>query len=202
MEGVLAHFWDSDSGSGPDVSFIPAMQRRRLTPVERAAAAVAERVWLDAEPVPLVFASRWGEIGTTLKLIRQIREEGEMSPAGFSSSVHNAFPGAFSLLKRSRAPYTAIAARVDSLYAGAVEALAQLSDAVSRGTWKAAILVYAEEATPEIYTPSFPDPAGARAIAARIGVEVLEKGLQPRIVEAAKGGFGDFAAATGAIRCV
>ena len=201
MKGVEAYFWDSSSGLPPDVSFVPPMQRRRLTPVERAAAAVARHAWRDGEPVPLVFASRWGEIGTTLKLIRQMHEEGEMSPAGFSSSVHNAFPGAFSLLKGSRAPYTAIAARGESLYAGAIEALAQLYDAVSRGTWNAVVLVYAEEATPEMYKPSFPDPAGSRALAARIGSEALEAGLKSGIASAAKGGFGDFVSFTGAVQC-
>ena len=83
----------------PDVSFVPSLARRRLTEVERAAIAVAWRVRPEEE-VPVVFASRWGEIGVTAKLMRQFHEEGEMSPAGFSASVHNAAPGAFSLLTK------------------------------------------------------------------------------------------------------
>ena len=79
----------------PDVSWIPPMERRRLTQLERAALSVAGRVYPAGEEVPVVFASRWGEIGTTLKLMRQMHDEGEMSPAGFSNSVHNAAPGAF-----------------------------------------------------------------------------------------------------------
>ncbi len=95
----------------PDVSFVPRMERRRLTGVERAALSVARKVYPEGEEVPVVFASRWGEIGTTVKLMRQCHDDGEMSPAGFSASVHNAAPGAFSLLMKNRAPYTAIAAR-------------------------------------------------------------------------------------------
>ena len=106
----------------PDVSFVPPMERRRLTGVERAALSVARKVYPEGEEVPVVFASRWGEIGTTVKLMRQCHDDGEMSPAGFSASVHNAAPGAFSLLMKNRAPYTAIAARGRSREMGWLEA--------------------------------------------------------------------------------
>ena len=93
----------SEAEPKPDVSFVPAMERRRLTGVERAALAVAHQVMAQSDPntqtpsnpntgIPVVFASRWGEIGTTVKLMKQMHEEGEMSPAGFSNSVHNATP--------------------------------------------------------------------------------------------------------------
>ena len=142
----------------PDVSFVPPLERRRLTGVERAALSVAWRVRTDAE-LPVVFASRWGEIGVTLRLMRQFHEDGEMSPAGFSASVHNAAPGAFSLLTRDHAPYTAIAARDRSLEAGLLEALALRREA---------LFVYAEEATPAFYLPAFGAPQPACAVAVRI----------------------------------
>ena len=142
----------------PDVSFVPPLERRRLTGVERAALSVAWQVKTDAE-LPVVFASRWGEIGVTLKLMRQFHEDGEMSPAGFSASVHNAAPGAFSLLTKNHAPYTAIAARERSLEAGLLETLALRREA---------IFVYAEEATPEFYLPEFGEPQPACAVALRV----------------------------------
>ena len=142
----------------PDIAFVPPMERRRLTGVERAALSVAWRVKSEAE-LPVVFASRWGEIGVTAKLMRQFHEEGEMSPAGFSASVHNAAPGAFSLLTKNHAPYTAVAARERSLEAGLLEALA-MSGPV--------LFVYAEEATPELYRGEFGDEQRACAVAARL----------------------------------
>ena len=142
----------------PDVSFVPPMERRRLTGVERAALSVAWQVKTDAE-LPVVFASRWGEIGVTLKLMNQFHADGEMSPAGFSASVHNAAPGAFSLLTKNHAPYTAIAARDRSLEAGLLETLALRREA---------IFVYAEEATPEFYLPAFGEPQPACAVALRV----------------------------------
>jgi len=142
----------------PDVAFVPPMERRRLTSVERAALSVAWQVKTDSE-LPVVFASRWGEIGVTLKLMKQFHADGEMSPAGFSASVHNAAPGAFSLLTRNHAPYTAIAARDRSLEAGLLETFALRREA---------IFVYAEEATPEFYLPDFGEPQPACAVAMRV----------------------------------
>lgn len=158
----------------PDVSFIPPMERRRLTAVEKAALSVA---WKCLEQykssfakatedndlkIPTVFSSRWGEIGTTVKLMRQMFEEGEMSPAGFSNSVHNAAPGHLSLLLKNTAPYTAIAAGADSYAMGLLEA----------STYPGKVLfVYAEEETPELYRPYFPHPESAHAVALLIDNE-------------------------------
>ena len=144
----------------PDVSFVPAMERRRLTGVERAALAVAWQAYraacAEGEQIPFVFASRWGEIGTTIKLMQQLHADGEMSPAGFSNSVHNAAPGHFSLFTRNKAPYTAIAAGADSYAMGLLEAQSYPGKV---------LFVYAEEATPEFYKPHFADVQAAHAVA-------------------------------------
>ena len=146
----------------PDVAFVPPLVRRRLTGVERAALSVAHLVYPDpppAEGLPVVFASRWGEIGTTIKLMQQFHTEGEMSPAGFSASVHNAAPGAFSLFTKNKAPYTAIAARAATLHAGLLEVLALRTRS---------LFVYAEERTPEFYRPAFGELQEACAVAVLI----------------------------------
>ena len=161
MTASFEHFavWRAtEEAPKPDVSFVPPLDRRRLTGVERAALSVAWQVKSDAE-LPVVFASRWGEIGVTVKLMKQFHADGEMSPAGFSASVHNAAPGAFSLLTKNHAPYTAIAARDRSLEAGLLETLALRREA---------IFVYAEEATPEFYLPAFGEPQPACAVALRV----------------------------------
>lgn len=158
-----------DSHPKPDVSFVPPMERRRLTGVERAALAVAWPVRAAGE-TPVVFASRWGEIGVTLKLMRQFQADGEMSPAGFSASVHNAAPGAFSLLTKNRAPYTAVAARARSLEAGLLEALV---------TGGEVVYVYAEEETPDFYRSAFGPPQTACSVAVRlrpVAADVAERG--------------------------
>ena len=175
MDFTVASYaaWRAEGADGmvakPDVSFIPPLERRRLTGVERAALAVAWQVRPEGE-VPVVFASRWGEIGVTLKLMTQFHADREMSPAGFSASVHNAAPGAFSLLTRNHAPYTAIAARERSLEAGLLEALTQGAAARSAsGPYQGAVVfVFAEEATPAFYAPAFGPLQSACALAVRL----------------------------------
>ncbi len=149
-----AEWTESEDNPKPDVGFIPPMDRRRLTLLERAALSVAWKVYPKGEEIPVVFASRWGEIGTTLKLMRQMHDEGEISPAGFSNSVHNAAPGHLSLMTKNRAPYTAIAAGKESYEMGLLEA----------STYHGKVLfVYAEESTPEFYRRHFPDVRQAHA---------------------------------------
>ena len=163
MKELAKTEWDgTKDGALPGLAFVPASLRRRLTPLEKAAIAVADETLMKAEGlfdpsnVKVVFASRWGEIGTTLKLICQMHEEGEMSPAGFSNSVHNASPGYFSLIKGLKTPYTAIAAGEDTLEAGLVEAKCQEG---------IVLFVYAEEATPEMYVEHFEDVQHPHALA-------------------------------------
>ena len=156
MDFTVASYavWRADETSAkPDVSFIPPLERRRLTGVERAALSVAWQVRPEGE-VPVVFASRWGEIGVTVKLMTQFHADREMSPAGFSASVHNAAPGAFSLLTKSHAPYTAIAARERSLEAGLLEALTQGAAVAGRPPYRGAVV--------------FVFCAGVRSVAARV----------------------------------
>ena len=151
-----AEWRSSPESPKPDVSFIPPMERRRLTMVEKAALAVAWQASGGVVDCPVVFASRWGEIGTTIKLMRQMHDEGEMSPAAFSNSVHNAAPGHLSLVTGNKAPYTAIAAGEKSYEMGLLEA----------STYPGKVLfVFAEEATPEFYRPHFEDVQDAHAVA-------------------------------------
>ena len=156
----------------PSVSFMPMLERRRLSPLERAALHVAWRLFHpdgaegavplpSIEAVPVVFASRWGEIGTTLKLMRQMHGEGEMSPAGFAASVHNAAPGAWSIFTKNKMSYTAIAARERTYEMGLLEAEAQLM----AGSSPCVLYVYAEEAPPEYYLPEFGECVAAHATA-------------------------------------
>lgn len=159
MKIVAREEWNEARDGKCDVSFMPPMERRRLTALEKAALCVAWRVQEAAggsAPDAVVFASRWGEIGTTLKLMRQMFDEGEMSPAGFANSVHNAAPGHFSLLTGNRAPYTAIAAAEKTCEMGLLEA------SLHPGR---VLFVHAEEATPEFYRPRFADVQQARAVA-------------------------------------
>lgn len=133
-------------GASPDdVAFVPRLIRRKLSMLEKNALSVLGAVAPES-PCPTVFASRFGEWRRTFSLLRQLREEGEMSPAGFSLSVHNATPGIFSLVRGDVSAYTAVAATARTIEAGLLEALLMR---------KPALFVYAEEPVPEFYAPEF-----------------------------------------------
>ncbi len=105
-----------------DVSFIPMMTRRKLNKFGRAALFTLYNVYEGGNPY-LVFASEYGDVERVLKLIEQRNEEGEVSPAGFSSSVHNASIGLFSLLEKNKTGYNSISAGEKTVAAGLLESI-------------------------------------------------------------------------------
>lgn len=131
------------SVSADDLAFVPAMLRRRLSAVEKLALAAARKVEpADGANVPVVFASRFGEIQKTEKLMRQFITEGEISPAGFSLSVHNAAPAVYSLVAKNEKSYTALSGGARSLETGLLDALVGALPS---------IFVYAEEPPPALF---------------------------------------------------
>ena len=140
----------------PDVKFIPSLLSRRLTTVEKTGIFLAHQL----EPLPenchIVFASRFGEWQQTIDLIQQFHMEGEMSPAGFSHSVHNAMPGMLSVLTKSTNTYTSIAAKEWTIENALIEAFCEP---------KPVVFIFAEEETPEFYRPQFSNPLTSHGVA-------------------------------------
>ena len=143
-------FWtESDTEQLPDVSFIPAMLRRRMSVIEKTAIALASKIAPEHNDYRIVFASRFGEWEQTIKLIRQFYTDKEMSPAGFSNSVHNASMGHLSLLTHNKNSYTSIAAGERTIENALLDAIT--SD-------KPVLFVYAEEKSPQEYTKILDKP--------------------------------------------
>ena len=109
-------------GEDIDLSAIPMMMRRKLSPVGKIAMSTLLKCY-DGEDVKLVYASRYGELERVVKLIKQEHEENEISPTGFSFSVHNSTIGLFSLLKTIYNSYNSIAAGENSFSAGLLDAV-------------------------------------------------------------------------------
>ena len=110
------------SGAAADVSFVPPLVRRRLSPLQKLFFSLARSVGAEP-PMPVVFASRDGEDALTRRIVAEFNESGAVSPNRFSSSVYNAAPGLWSVMTKNRAPYTAIAAGDDSVECGLLELL-------------------------------------------------------------------------------
>ena len=130
-------------GVSPDVSFVPPLVRRRLSPLQKIYFSLARQIEPPAPipPIPpiFIFASRDGEDTLTRRIVDDFHADGSVSLHRFSSSVYNAAPGLWSVFTKNVAPYTAIAAGDDTIECGLIETLAALKSG------RDAVLVYAEE---------------------------------------------------------
>lgn len=150
---------------------VPAMTRRRIDPLGRAALQVAW--WVQgAEPTgPVVFASRWGEIARSVGLLRQLSQGEPLSPTAFSLSVHNASSAVYSIARGDTANYTAISAGPASAAAGVCEALGLLAEGAAQ-----VLVVSVESALPEPYQGFDANPGPLRAWA--VLLEAADSGLR------------------------
>lgn len=111
----------------PPLAQMPAMLRRRLGPLGRAAAQAAYDCQA-ADSIPVVFASRYGDASRSLALLRDYALGELVSPADFALSVHNAIGAMYSIARRDTASFTSIAAGATSAGAGVIEAAGLLAD--------------------------------------------------------------------------
>ncbi len=103
-----------------DLSRVPPASRRRLSPLQKVFFHLASQV--EIEPSEnTVFASQFGEMSLTNRLVEEFNAEGVVSPNRFSTSVYNAAPGLWSVATKNPAPYTAIAAAEDTIECGLLE---------------------------------------------------------------------------------
>lgn len=140
----------------PDVKFIPSLLARRLTKVEKIGLFLSHQLDPLPENCQVIFASRFGEWQQTIDLIQQFFTEKEMSPAGFSHSVHNAMPGVLSVLNKDTNAYTSITAKERTIENALMEAFCEK---------KPVLFIYAEEETPEFYRSEFSNPFGGYGVA-------------------------------------
>lgn len=108
----------------PDLSFIPMLIRRKLSQLSKIAFSTIYNCY-ENEDVNLIFASRYGEFEKLGVLMNQYKNENEVSPLSFSSSVHNATIGNFSLINNIKSKYNAISAGENTISNGFLEALTE-----------------------------------------------------------------------------
>lgn len=147
----------------PALSEMPAMMRRRVERLGRAALQVAYRAMQGAAPCPAVFASRYGDMQRSVALMKQLALEGAMSPAAFSMSVHNAFAALFSIARQDRSNYSAISAGKETAECAFIEAMGLLDE----GAHEVLVVCY-DEPLPEPVQQFERGPSFPRAFACRI----------------------------------
>lgn len=142
-----------------DVSFLPAMQRRRLSPLSRAVFNTAYPLLLQRD-IPMLCCSVHGEAKRTYSLLQGVAADEGLSPTAFGLSVHNAIVGQLSIAAKARSPALALAGGDYPLQAGFTEAAGILHEGV-----KELLLLFYEEPLPDLYNPSVNSPSGICATA-------------------------------------
>lgn len=129
----------------PALEQIPAMQRRRLSSIAKLALNSAMTLLAQTQVSYLVWVSQYGDEHKTLNILQDALQEQTPSPTQFSTSVHNAVSGLYSILCKDAAPAVSLAGSWND---GLTEAYAWLKTAAPGSS---ALVVYYDEPLPEIY---------------------------------------------------
>lgn len=155
--------WDARTAEAtsqkPELSFVDPMQRRRLSPLARAAFHVANMCTGERTGIPIVYASRHGELNRTMELFVSLANQEPLSPTTFGLSVLNANVGLYSLARRDMAPSTAVSAGSETFGLGLLEAWGRTKE-----TDGPVLYVYADTAPPHPIQPDAHDSPGVLAI--------------------------------------
>lgn len=153
------------SEAAPDLGFIDALLRRRLSPLARAALHAANICAEGHKPLPVVYASRHGELGRTVAMLRNLANQEDLSPTTFSLSVLNSAAGIFSIARGDHAPATAVSAGRETFAFGLLEAWSR----AKLNPETPVLYLYADTAAPDPVGPQACDPESSLAVAMLIG---------------------------------
>jgi hypothetical protein len=150
----------------PDGKFLPAMLRRRCTPLTRTMLAAA---WGCLDPAELpslrsVFASRHGSINESIGLLENVVRHEKLSPATFSHTVHNAQAALFSIAAVNRAASSSLSAQEDTWACAFIEALTFLE----RDPNAPVLVVIGDVPLADTFAPLCDEPAVPYAFACRL----------------------------------
>ncbi|PMN69282.1 beta-ketoacyl synthase chain length factor [Enterovibrio norvegicus] len=121
------HAWPADVPV-PRTDAIPAMMKRRMSPISKLAVQVATELSRDEHIDFVVFSSRHGELQRTVTLLKDIQLGEPASPTAFSQSVHNTAAGLFTIATKTPVPATSLAAGEDTFHCALTEAAIYLSE--------------------------------------------------------------------------
>ncbi len=165
--------WRPSPGAETPPPRLPPRLRRRasllINMVAEVSAQAAEQAGASLMTLPLVVGSAFGELATTMDLLRDLTGDGVLSPTQFQSSVHNSAVGYLSIAHENRVASTSLAAGDDTLGAVLLEALTLLTLRGGR-----VLAVVADEALPADLVPR---GAASEAVAAAF---LLEAGTSAR----------------------
>ncbi len=149
-----------DDGLAPKVAAVPPAMHRRLGHLGKISLNIASQLVEKNGYMPSIFCSRHGGIQTTIKMLKELIWNDEISPTKFSLSVHNAISGIFTIANKDDLPTTAITAGPQDLINCFYEAYGQLKS----GPAEQVLCMIYDEPIPEEYQQYCPLPAYPFAI--------------------------------------
>lgn len=109
------------------LSSMPAMLRRRLTPLAKIVFCAAIPC-MGNDSLPTIFSSTHGELAKSFNMMEMIEAGEEISPTAFSLSVHNAIAGLFSIAYKNKMQSTVVAPGEEGVAAAFIEAIGLLNE--------------------------------------------------------------------------
>lgn len=111
----------------PKPEFYPKNQLRRLSNFSKVVLNSLDFPEALTGKLPLIFASRHGDLTKTVKLIKNTVMKDDLSPTQFALSVHNATTGLYGIATQNTAPTTTISAGKHTFSQGLIEACLQVT---------------------------------------------------------------------------
>ncbi|REC94185.1 beta-ketoacyl synthase chain length factor [Kushneria indalinina] len=131
----------------PPAPSVPALLRRRLTPLGRAVCTLlGEMSAHERTTMPILHASRHGDGHRPLDMLDTLFEGEPLSPARFGLSVHNAVLGVYSIAFDNHASMAALAAAGEEFEALLSEARGYLAEGCD-----SVMLILTDSPVPERY---------------------------------------------------
>jgi len=149
----------------PALEEMPPLLRRRVDKLGRIALQVAW--WCQQghdDNVPLVFASRHGDLGRAHAMLDSLAQDQPLSPTQFGLSTHNAIAAQYSIARHLTGNCICVSAGAASAEAAVIEAIGLLVDGVE----EVLVVVY-DCPLPDGYSAYGDEPEAAFAWAARLG---------------------------------
>lgn len=137
-----------DSAGLPDLSFVPAMQRRRMTALSKLATALIHGVKDEMSPdAKIYFVSLAGESSRQFQVNTMVLQDNEVLPATFATSVFNTPPAMASIILGLNNGYSALYP-VPGDFSSAVQTVVA---SLMVGTNGQVLMVYGDVQSPEEY---------------------------------------------------
>lgn len=128
------------------LSSIPKMLKRRLSPLAKNVFCAINLCTEQKSNIPIVFSSTHGELAKSFKMMQQIEAGEEISPTGFSLSVHNAIAGLFSIVYKNKIQSTVVAPGEEGIAIAFIEAIGLLLEGEAK-----VLMVFYDEPLVDFY---------------------------------------------------